>query len=133
DPNLNRPYVQQYSVGIQHDLKGTLIEARYVGNHVVGAYRAFDFNQVQIVQNGFLADFQRAQNNGFLAAKARGAFNPNYNPNIAGSQPLTVFPKLDNGGYLNDPNIQYYLTTGEAAELATLYQTNDLQGSVSFF
>ena len=41
----NRPHVQQYSFGIQHDFKGTVVEARYVGNHVVGAYRAFDFNQ----------------------------------------------------------------------------------------
>ena len=48
DPNLNRPYVQQYTVGIQHEFKGTVYEARYVGNHQVGQYRAFDFNQVQI-------------------------------------------------------------------------------------
>ena len=46
DPNLKHPYVQQYSFGIQHDFNGTVVEARYVGNHVVGAYRAFDFNQV---------------------------------------------------------------------------------------
>ncbi len=67
DPNLRRPRVQQYSFGIQHDFKGTVLEARYVGNHVVGAYRAFDFNQVVINSNGFLPDFLRAQNNGFLA------------------------------------------------------------------
>ena len=76
DPNLHRPYVQQYSIGIQHDFKGTVFEARYVGNHVVGAYRAFDFNQVQIVQNGFLADFLRAQNNGLSGAKCRPRLQP---------------------------------------------------------
>ena len=133
DPNLNRPYVQQYSVGIQHDFKGTVVEARYVGNHVVGAYRAFDFNQVQIVQNGFLADFLRAQNNGFLAQKANGAFNPAYNPSISGSQPLTLFPKIDRGGAFQDANVLFYLQTGEPGELATYFQTNQINGQVNFF
>ena len=133
DPNLNRPYVQSYSIGIQHDFKGTVVEARYVGNHVVGAYRAFDFNQVQITQNGFLPDFVRARNNGFLAQATNGVFNPNYNPNIPGSQPLTIFPKLTSRGSFNDGNVLFLLQTGEPAELATYYQTNGLNGLVSFF
>jgi hypothetical protein len=132
DPNLNRPHVQQYSIGIQHDFKGTLVEARYVGNHVVGAYRAFDFNQVQIVQNGFLADFQRAQNNGLLALKANGIFNPNYNGNIPGSQPLTVFPQMSRN-ILNNANVLNYLETGEAGELGYFLQTNGLNGKINFF
>ena len=97
DPNLNRPYVQQYSIGIQHDLKGTMVEARYVGNHVVGAYRAFDYNQVDIRNNGFLPDFLRARSNGFLALERSESSIPAYNANIPGSQPLTVFPKLAPG------------------------------------
>jgi hypothetical protein len=125
--------VQQYSVGIQHDFKGTVAEVRYVGNHVVGAYRAFDFNQVQVVQNGFLADFLRAQNNGYLALAKNGAFNPNYNASIPGSQPLTVFPKLASKGLLTNGTVQFYLQTGEVGELATLYQTNGLNGTVNFF
>lgn len=133
DPNLNRPYVQQYSFGIQHDFKGTLLEARYVGNHVVGAYRAFDYNQVQVVQNGFLADFLRARNNGFLAQNRNGTFNPAYNASIPGSQPLTVFPKLTSGGFLTDSDVRFYLETGEVGELANLYQTNQINGSVNFF
>ncbi|MBZ5625820.1 MAG: TonB-dependent receptor [Acidobacteriia bacterium] len=133
DPNLNRPHVQQYSFGIQHDFKGTVVEARYVGNHVVGAYRAFDFNQVQVVQNGFLADFLRAQNNGYLALARNGVFNPNFNAGIPGSQQLTVFPKLAGRGMLNNGDVLFYLQTGEVGELATLYQTNALNGSVNFF
>ena len=68
--------MQQYSIGIQHDFKGTVVEARYVGNHVVGGYRAFDFNQVQINANGFLEDFLRAQKNGFLALAAERHLQP---------------------------------------------------------
>ncbi|SPE38078.1 TonB-dependent receptor, plug [Candidatus Sulfopaludibacter sp. SbA6] len=131
DPNLNRPHVQQYSIGIQHDFKGTVVEARYVGNHVVGAYRAFDFNQVQVVQNGFLADFLRAQNNGYLSVAANGNFNPNYSG--PGSQPLTVFPKIARRGDFTDGNVLNYLQTGEVGELATYYTVNGLNGSVNFF
>jgi hypothetical protein len=118
DPTLRHPRVQQYSIGLQHDWKGTVLEARYVGNHVVGAYRAFDYNQVAINSNGFLPDFLRAQKNGFLAQAAGGNFNPAYNPNIPGSQQLTVFPKLAKGA-LADPNALTYLQTGEVGELAT--------------
>ncbi len=137
DPNLNRPYVQQYTAGIQHELKGTVYEARYVGNHQVGQYRAFDFNQVQITPNGFLADFLRAQNNGFLALKSSGVFNPAYNAGIPGSQQLTVFPQLRAGGDISgrnqDPNVIYYLEDGEVGQLANYYQVNGEEGNVSFY
>jgi hypothetical protein len=132
DPNLKHPYVQQYSIGIQHQAKDTLFEARYVGNHVVGAYRAFDFNQVMINQNGFLPDFLRAQNNGWLSLAASGIFNPNYNSTIPGSQPLTVFPKLARG-VLSDSNVVNYLQTGEVGELGNYLQTNGLNGLVNFY
>jgi hypothetical protein len=134
DPNLRRPHVQQYSIGIQHEIKGTVLEARYVGNHTVGGYRAFDFNQVQIHQNGWLADFQKAQNNGFLAQKLTGTFNPVFNPNIQGSQQLALFGKLAKGA-LQDGNAQFYLQTGEVGELAYYYQAagyND-NHAVTFF
>jgi hypothetical protein len=132
DPNLKHPYVQQYSIGIQHQAKGTLFEARYVGNHMVGGYRGFDFNQVVINQNGFLPDFLRAQNNGWLAMAQSGIFNPNYNASIPGSQPLTVFPKLARSA-LSDPNVLYYLQTGEVGELGNYLQTNGMNGLVNFY
>jgi hypothetical protein len=133
DPGLKRPYVQQYSIGIQHDLKGTVLEARYVGNHVVGAYRAFDYNQVELIKNGFLADFKRARHNGFLAQARNGTFNPTYNPSIPGSEPLQVFPLMIGGGNIRAADPVYYLETGEAAALAYYYQTNGTNGNVSFF
>jgi hypothetical protein len=132
DPNLKHPYVQQYSIGIQHQLKDMVFEARYVGNHVVGAYRAFDFNQVVINQNGFLPDFLRAQNNGWLSYARSGVFNPNYNSTIPGSQQLTVFPKIGRNT-LNDSNVLYYLQTGEVGELGNYLQTNGLNGLVNFY
>ncbi|HXK04201.1 MAG TPA: hypothetical protein VMS37_17485, partial [Verrucomicrobiae bacterium] len=76
-----------------------------------------------INQNGWLADFLRAQKNGYLSQAANGVFNPAYNPNIPGSQQLTLFPKLVKGA-LTDPNAINYLQTGEVGELANYYQTN---------
>ena len=40
----------------------------------------------------FLADFNRARSNGFLAQQAGLAFSPVFNPAVPGSQPLTVLP-----------------------------------------
>jgi hypothetical protein len=139
NPNLKTPYVQEYRISLQQKIKGTIIEASYVGNHGVQEIRAFDFNQVQINAKGFLADFLRAQRNGFLAQAANpaGGFVPTYNPNIPGSQQLTVFPLLRSGGSISgraaDPTVLAYLAEGQAAELATYYQINGLNGGVNFF
>jgi len=78
----------------QRSIKGTVYEARYVGNHGVGEYRAFDFTRFNINASGFLPDFDRALSNGNLAQAQTGTFNPAYNASIPGSQKLTVFPLL---------------------------------------
>ena len=133
DPNLRTPYVQQWSFGIQQEIKGAVIEVRYVGNHATKAFRAFDYNQVMIRENGFLDDFIRARNNAFLSLAARGAFDPRYDPNIPGSQPLTVFPLLAGGGLLTNATVQTYIRQGAVGELANIYQINRLNGQINFY
>lgn len=64
DPNLRVPYIQSWSAGIQREiLKDTVLEVRYVGNHAVRLWRAFNLNEVNILENGFVKEFQAAQNN----------------------------------------------------------------------
>jgi hypothetical protein len=133
DPNLRTPYVQQWSLGIQREIKGTILEARYVGNHSTKVFRSFDLNPVIIRENGFLDDFKRAQANGNLARQATGVFNPSYNPNIPGSQPLSVFPNLVAGGLLTNPLVGNLIETGQAGELAYRYHFNQLNGPVVFY
>jgi hypothetical protein len=133
DPTLHRPYVQQYSIGIQHEFVHTVLEARYVGNHVVGAYRSFDYNQVNINAGGFLQDFLRAQSNGLLALKQTGTFNPAFNASIAGSQRLAVFPTMPGGGQLTNATNRQLIQTGQVADLATTYQVNGQNGNINFF
>lgn len=133
NPNLRTPYDQQYTLSIQHELKGTIIEARYLGSHSVKLLRGFDVNQENITSNGFLSDFIKAQQNGLLAYQKTGVYNPAYNATIAGSQQLLIFNKLASRGSLSDPSNQALIQNGEAAELAYQYQINGENGSLNFF
>lgn len=134
DPNLRTPYVQQWNIGVQRELRGgLLLEARYVGNHGTGLLRAVDLNQININAGGFLTDFLRAQKNGQLSQAATGIFNPNYNANIAGSQQLTVFPLMPNGGGLSNATNITYLQQGAVADMAYNYQSTRANGPINFF
>ena len=64
DPNLHMPYVQSWSLGVQRSLGPDMaLEVRYVGNHGVGLWEEENLNEVNIFENGFLAEFQNAANN----------------------------------------------------------------------
>jgi hypothetical protein len=120
DPKLKTPYVQQWNLSFEREImRDTVFEARYVGNRGVKLTRGIDINQVRVTDNGFLTDFQRAQRN--LAA----------NGDPAVGEALQVFPKLgdfrDFGfgfAFLNDPDIQELIRTGQVGELAALYVAN---------
>ncbi|MCU1337862.1 MAG: hypothetical protein JWO19_3443 [Bryobacterales bacterium] len=133
DPNLVTPVIHQWNFSVQREVKGLLLTARYVGNEGHDLLRAIDYNQVLYNANGFLADFRRAQSNASLAQAAGGAYNPAYNPAIAGSQPLTVFPLLVNGGTLTSVTNQTYIRNGQIGELANQYMVLGQNGPVSFY
>jgi hypothetical protein len=64
DPNLRTPRVQSWSAGIQRELgHDTVFEARYVANHATGLWRQDNLNEVNIFENGFLNEFNNAENN----------------------------------------------------------------------
>ena len=64
DPKLQTPMVKQYSFGIQREFWGNMaLEVRYVGSRSNNLGRGVDLGQIDITNNGFLADFLRAQNN----------------------------------------------------------------------
>lgn len=125
DPNLATPYVQQWNFGMQQEWKGFVFEGRYVGNHVVKQFRQIDFNQINIRQDTYLADFLKARNNGMLALAAGKGFDPRYNSAITGSQPLPFFDRLPNGGALTSSTIINPILSGEPASLAQTYQANN--------
>jgi hypothetical protein len=87
DPNLRTPYVQQWSFGYEREIAdNTAFEIRYSANHAIKLYRAVDFNEINIFENGFLQEFLNAQRN--LAARGgTGSFAPG----CAGCVPLPIF------------------------------------------
>jgi hypothetical protein len=131
DPGLVTPYVQQWNMGIQQSVKGNVLEVRYVGNHATKQLRGIDYNQVIIGQ--MLPDFLKAQNNGWLAQKATGTFDPSYNANIAGSQQIPFFANLSGGGQLTSSTVRSYLQQGQVGELANYYQTGRFNNGINFF
>ncbi|HSR51776.1 MAG TPA: carboxypeptidase regulatory-like domain-containing protein [Acidobacteriota bacterium] len=133
DPDVVLPYVQTWNLGVQREIGwDTAFEVRYVGTKGTGLRRGVDLNQVEIFNNGFLADVLRARNNGFLAEAAGLGFDPSFNSEIPGSQPLTIFPQLPGGGFLSAGVIRSNIREGEPGELAAIYQFNGLTGGFPF-
>ena len=58
DPDIRTPYVENWSVGDQREQwPDAAIEIRYVGNRGNNLWRSYDFNEVNIFENGFLQEF----------------------------------------------------------------------------
>jgi len=140
DPHLKPPYVEQWNLSVEHDLGwNTSLSVSYLGNHGVGLYRAVDLNQLLLNgntlgtggQSSFLADFNRARSNGFLALAANpsGGFVPDYNPAITGSQPLQIFPLLYGNGFIDDPFITNYIYQGQVGALEAVYHEDEFDSN----
>jgi hypothetical protein len=99
DKDIVTPYVHQWTLGVQRELWGnTMVELNYVGNRGMNLFRMQNVNQMDLVGNGFVRDFQAAQRN--LAR--------NGNPNVGeptgnlgrlygGTIPTSVYGDLQNG------------------------------------
>ena len=138
DPDLQVQKSYEYNLGIQRDLGAdTILEIRYVGGKSDELIRSIDINQLNIRDNGFLADFQRAQQNCRLqGATLPGTGDPlfrctnaSFNAAIPGSQALPIFAQLTGGGLLNNATILSFIQQGIPGELALLYIGNNLAGA----
>jgi Carboxypeptidase regulatory-like domain len=109
DPNLRTPYVQQWSFGYEREIfRDTAFEVRYSANHAIKVYRAVDFNEINIFENGFLNEFLNAQRNlaAFISA------NPNCGqPN----QPACTFAHGSAPGTVPLPIFSAFFATGVSA------------------
>jgi len=128
DESVKQPHVHQVSAGITREILWNMaVEARYVGTFGRDLFRGVDLNQLDAIgalNGAFMQDFLRARQNGFLALAAGGAFDPAFNPNLPGSQPLTV---LNTFGQLANGNVRTSIQQGELARLADLYMTTGNQ------
>jgi hypothetical protein len=138
DPNLATPYVQGWSFGIEREVTpNTAIEVRYAGNHAIKVFRAVDYNEVNIFENGFLQEFLNAQRN--LAARGGTSFAPG----VAGTVPLPILSTLFAGlpassGFTSSTFIANLQQNNVATMAATLaysspYRANRLNLAPNFF
>ena len=135
NPHLHPPYVEQWNFSVQRDIGwNTSLSVSYLGNHGVGLYHAIDLNQILLGGNtlngapaNFIDDFNRARSNGFLALAANpsGGFVPDYDPSITGSQPLTFFPQLPGGGFIDFPLITNFIYQGQIGALEQIYHEDE--------
>lgn len=92
DPDLRSAYVHQWNFGYEREIfKNTAFEIRYQGNHVPNGWRAWDINEVNIFENGFLQEFLNAQRN--LAARG----GTNFAPGCGGCVPTPILDKFFSG------------------------------------
>jgi hypothetical protein len=91
-PDLQVPYSQSWTAGWQRKLTGNMaIEARYVGTRSLQSWQTYNFNELNIVENGFLDEFRLAQQNlQANIAAGRGA-NFRYAGPGTGTVPLPIF------------------------------------------
>ena len=136
DPNLQIPMIKQYSFGIQRELPWKIaVEARYVGTSSNNLLRSSNLNEIDVINNGFLADFRRAQAN--LALTGTTAFcNP---ATVTGCQALTLFRSgaigtgpLVVGTTLTATTFNNQLRNGAVADLAHAFVTSNLNNHPTF-
>lgn len=89
NPNIRYPYVEQWNFGIQRQVgSGSAIEVRYVGNMGMHTWLSYNLNEVNVFENGFLKEFQSAQNN--LKVNQANGKNSFANLGFPGDVPLPI-------------------------------------------
>jgi len=117
DPNLKTPQVQNWNLGVQYKIGwDTVVEANYVGNHVIHMWQNFSINEVNIFENGFLSEFQNAQAN----------YNASAGKSLAGASPTPILNQafgVGGTGFTNSTFLNY-VKTGQAGALANSIATS---------
>jgi carboxypeptidase family protein/TonB-dependent receptor-like protein len=108
DPNIQVPYADTWTAGWQREISHNMaVEARYVGTRSRDLWTTYNYNEINIVENGFLGEFVRAQQNlQSNIAAGRGANFRYYGPGT-GTSPLPIFLAYFAGagaGAANDPS-----------------------------
>ena len=146
DSHIQQPYTQSWNFGIQRQFGSRVLEIRYAGNRNLHQWINNNTNEVNVFENGFLAEFKNAQAN--LAAYRQA--NPGCdaagtcsfaNNGLSGQAPLPImsaafngeasggtgapFVDYNNGAFLND------LDTGQVGAFASAL--SGINGTTSYF
>jgi hypothetical protein len=91
EPGLQVPYAMTWTGGWQRKVGSSMVvEARYVGTRSLQSWQTYNYNEINIVENGFLNEFRLAQQNlaANIAADGRNTFAYTGAP---GTSPLPIF------------------------------------------
>jgi outer membrane receptor protein involved in Fe transport len=99
DKDVVTPYVQQWTLGVQRELAGQIVvDLTYVGNRGVNLFRMVNVNQMDLLGNGFVRDFQAAQRNLQRSGNPNaGEPTGNLGRLFGGAIPTSVYGDLQNG------------------------------------
>ena len=134
DPNIKSRYVESWNVGLQRPLtRDTVLEVRYVGNHSARAWAALNLNEVNVVENGFLNQFQTAQNNlaiangESVAQLTSGSLKSSnfFNQGLAGQQDVPILSTALAGA--SNSTLANYVAQGQAGAFANSIAGNTAQ------
>jgi hypothetical protein len=128
--NIQHPYVEQWNFGIQRQLgAGSALEIRYVGNLSLHQWLGYNINETNIFENGFLPQFQAAQNN-LAINRANGRGNSFANNGLPGQVALPIFAAAFGPATANYTSgaLITNLDTGAAGTMA-----NSIANNATFF
>ena len=127
DKTLAQPYSESWNFGVQRSLGRSLaFEIRYNGNRTIHQWINIDPNEVNVFENGFLAEFKNAQAN--LAAGGGNSFSS------TNGHPTPTFDAAFGGASASDySNPQYinYLNTGQVGTMASILA--NVAGTVPYY
>jgi hypothetical protein len=135
--------VESWNLGIQREIgQSNVIEIRYQGNRSVHQWVKLNPNEVNIFENGFLAEFKLAQQN-LAVNQANGKGNTFVNNGLPGQSPLPILTAaftnpggLNPAGFSNGTFVNY-LQNGRAGDFGSALAASstylcNLIGSASF-
>ncbi len=127
DPNLKTPHTASWSMGWQRALsKSTSVEARFIHTSSVatwtdGQLPYMNYNEVNILENGFFNEFKLAQAN-LQANIAGGKGNTFAYTGAAGTSPLPILLSYFNGSTATTDTTKYSGSNWTSSSyLASLY------------
>ena len=113
DPNIKTPSAFSYNISLQRQLARNLtIEGRFIHTNSFNTWTAggqlpyLDYNEINIIENGFLPEFKLAQAN--LQANIAGGKGSTFAyTGIPGTSPLPIFLAYLNGSKASGDATKY--------------------------
>jgi hypothetical protein len=96
-PDIKVPFARSYTASFQRSItRDMAVDIRYVGTRGVNQWTEEDFNERNIIENGFFEEFQRAMGN-LQANIAAGRGNTFAFTGVPGTSPLPIYLAYFNG------------------------------------